>query len=122
AGAPAGAEPVARLVRPQGLVDYDAANAEMHELAETRLSGGTEDTLILLEHPPLYAPGRRWKPDHIVWTEDRIRAAGATLRFIDRGGSLTFHGPGQVVGYPVLDLGTRPDPLRFVRSLEEGLV
>ena len=112
----------ARLIRPAGLVDYDDANAAMHELAEARLSGDADDTLILLEHPPVFTAGRRWKPDHIVWTEERIRAAGAELRFIDRGGSMTFHGPGQLVGYPVLDLGTRPDALRFVRDLEEIVI
>lgn len=94
----------------------------MHHLAEERLAGRDEDTLIVLEHPPVFTAGRRWKPEHIVWTHDRIRTAGAELRFIDRGGSLTFHGPGQLVGYPVLDLGPRPDALRFVRSLEEVVI
>jgi lipoyl(octanoyl) transferase len=112
----------ARLIRPVGLVDYDDANAAMHELAEARLACEAEDALILLEHPPVYTAGRRSKPEHVVWTEDRIRAAGAELRFIDRGGSLTFHGPGQLVGYPVLDLGRRPDALRFVRDLEEVVI
>jgi lipoyl(octanoyl) transferase len=112
----------ARLIRPAGLVDYDEANAAMHELADARRQGRGEDALILLEHPPVYTAGRRWKPEHIVWTEDRIRTAGAELRFIDRGGSLTFHGPGQLVGYPVLDLGPRPDALRFVRDLEEVVI
>lgn len=112
----------ARLIRPVGLVDYDDANAAMHELAEARLAGDAEDALILLEHPPVYTAGRRSKPEHLVWTDDRIRAAGAELRFIDRGGSLTFHGPGQLVGYAVLDLGSRPDALRFVRDLEEVVI
>ncbi|MCI0635928.1 MAG: lipoyl(octanoyl) transferase LipB [Actinobacteria bacterium] len=111
-----------RLIRPSGLVDYDDANASMHELAEERLAGSGEDTLILLEHPPVFTAGRRWKAEHIVWTEERIRTAGAELRFIDRGGSLTFHGPGQLVGYPVLDLGPSPDAMRFVRRLEEVLI
>jgi lipoyl(octanoyl) transferase len=113
---------IGRLILPVGLVDYDAANAAMHELAEARLAGSRSDTLILLEHPPVFTAGRRWKPDHIVWTEERIGAAGAELRFIDRGGSLTFHGPGQLVGYPILDVGPRPDALRFVRDLEEVLI
>lgn len=113
---------MARLIRPEGLVDYDAANAAMHALVDERLRGLGEDTLILLEHPPVYTAGRRWKPGHIVWTEDRIRRAGAELRFIDRGGSLTFHGPGQLVGYAVLDLGARPDALAFVRRLEEVVI
>ena len=113
---------MARLIRPSGLVAYDEANERMHALAERRLAGLDEDTLILLEHPPVYTAGRRWRPDHIVWTQDRIERAGAELRFIDRGGSLTFHGPGQLVGYPVLDLGARPDAMRFVRDLEEVVI
>jgi lipoyl(octanoyl) transferase len=113
---------MARLIRPAGPVDYDEANERMHALAERRLAGEGADTLILLEHPPVYTAGRRWSADHIVWTEDRIRAAGAELRFIDRGGSLTFHGPGQLVGYPVFDLGGRPDAMRYVRDLEEVVI
>ncbi len=113
---------MARLIRPDGPVAYDEANERMHALAERRLAGEGEDALILLEHPPVYTAGRRWKPDHIVWTEERIRDAGAELRFIDRGGSLTFHGPGQLVGYPVFDLGGRPDAMRYVRDLEEVVI
>jgi lipoyl(octanoyl) transferase len=112
----------AALIRPTGLVDYDAANASMHDLGDARLRGEREDTLILLEHPPVFTAGRRWKPGHIVWTQEAIERAGADLRFIDRGGSLTFHGPGQLVGYPVLDLGARPDALRYVRDLEEVVI
>ena len=110
------------LIRPAGIVDYDRANELMHELASLRLRGEIPDTLILLEHPPVFTAGRRSKPEHVVWTEDRIREAGAQLRFIDRGGSLTFHGPGQLVGYPIVDLGSRPDALRFVRRLEEVVI
>lgn len=111
-----------RLLRPSGLVPYDAANTAMHELADRRLSGDSPDTLILLQHPPVYTAGRRWKPEHIVWSEQMMTSRGADLRYIDRGGSLTFHGPGQLVGYPVLDLGTRPDALAYVRSLEEVVI
>lgn len=110
------------LLRPLGLVPYTAANAAMHELVERRLAGDVPDTLILLEHPPVYTAGRRWKPEHITWTEDRIREAGAELHFIDRGGSLTFHGPGQLVAYPIVDLGAKPDALRYVRRLEEVVI
>ncbi len=111
-----------RLIRPVGLVPYEEANAAMHELAEARLHGEGEDTLILLEHPPVYTAGRTSKDDHIVWTEEQIRAAGAELHFIDRGGSLTFHGPGQLVGYPIVDLGSRPEALVYVRKLEEVVI
>ena len=113
---------MAQLIRPGGLVDYDAANAAMHELAQARLTDEGADTVILLEHPPVFTAGRRWKPEHIRWTSERILAAGAELRFIDRGGSLTFHGPGQLVGYAVLDLGPRPDAIRFVRALEDVVI
>jgi lipoyl(octanoyl) transferase len=112
----------ARLIRPPAPVDYDLANGAMHELARERLAGEIGDTVILLQHPPVYTAGRRWKAEDIVWSEDHIRSAGAELRFIDRGGSLTFHGPGQLVGYPILDLGARPDALRYVRNLEEVVI
>lgn len=111
-----------RLIRPAGLVPYAAANARMHELAQARLRGEGRDTLILLEHPPVYTAGRTSKDDHVVWTEERMRAAGAELHFIDRGGSLTFHGPGQLVGYPIVDLGSRPEALAHVRKLEEVVI
>ncbi len=110
------------LVRPPEPVPYAVANAAMHDLAERRLAGDIPDILVLLEHPPVYTAGRRWKPEHIVWTEDRIRSAGAELHFIDRGGSLTFHGPGQLVGYPIIDLGAKPDALGYVRRLEEVVI
>ncbi len=110
------------LVRPPEPVPYAVANAAMHDLAERRLAGDIPDTLVLLEHPPVYTAGRRWKPEHIVWTEDRIRSVGAELHFIDRGGSLTFHGPGQLVGYPIIDLGAKPDALGYVRRLEEVVI
>lgn len=111
-----------RLIRPSGLVPYAEANAAMHELAEARLRGDDVDTLILLEHPPVYTAGRTSRDEHVVWTEDRMRAAGAELHFIDRGGSLTFHGPGQLVGYPIVDMGSRPEALGYVRKLEEVVI
>jgi lipoyl(octanoyl) transferase len=111
-----------RLIRPAGLVPYVEANAAMHALAEARLGGTDVDTLILLEHPPVYTAGRTSKDEHVVWTEDRMREAGAELHFIDRGGSLTFHGPGQLVGYPIVDLGSRPEALGYVRKLEEVVI
>ena len=110
------------LVRPPEPVPYAVANEAMHDLARRRLAGEIPDTLILLEHPAVYTAGRRWKPEHIVWSEDRIRAAGAELHFIDRGGSLTFHGPGQLVGYPIVDVGTKPDAIGYVRNLEEVVI
>jgi lipoyl(octanoyl) transferase len=110
------------LITPPGPVPYDEAYELMHDLAARRARGEVSDTLILLEHPPVYTAGRRWKPEHLVWAENRMKEAGADLRFIDRGGSVTFHGPGQLVGYPILDLGPRPDVMAYVRSLEEVVI
>jgi lipoyl(octanoyl) transferase len=113
----------ARILRPAGPVPYDDANVAMHALAEARVAGDDPlDTLILLEHPPVYTAGRSWKPDHILRSEEQIIGTGAELRTIDRGGSFTFHGPGQLVGYVVMDLGVRPDAMRFVRDLEEVVI
>jgi lipoyl(octanoyl) transferase len=110
------------LIRPPGLVPYDVAYELMHDLAARRLAGEVPDSLILLEHPPVYTAGRRWDPKHLLWAEDAMRAAGADFRMIDRGGSVTFHGPGQLVGYPIVDLGTKPDVVGYVRKLEEVVI
>jgi len=110
------------LIRPRGPVPYADANAFMHDLAERRAAGEVPDTLILLEHPPVYTAGRRSKAEHVRWTPDRIEAEGATLEHVDRGGSVTFHGPGQLVGYPVLDLGVKPDVIAHLRRIEEAVI
>jgi lipoyl(octanoyl) transferase len=94
----------------------------MHSMAERRARGEIPDTLILLEHPPVYTAGRRSEPSHILWAEHQIREAGAELHFVDRGGSVTFHGPGQLVGYPILDLGPTPDVIAYLRRLEQVVI
>lgn len=110
------------LLRPDGLIGYEAANEAMHDLADRRLAGDLPDTLIVLQHPPVYTAGRASKPDHLVWSADALEARGARVHHIDRGGSFTFHGPGQLVGYPIVDLGGRPDAVRYVRRLEEVVI
>ena len=112
----------ARLVRPAGLVAYADAYGWMHELAEQRLAREIPDTLLLLEHPPVYTAGKRWDPAHLRWAEDAMRAAGADFAHVDRGGSVTFHGPGQLVGYPIVDLGPHPDVIGYVRRLEDVVI
>lgn len=112
----------ARLIRPAGPVPYGEAFDLMHGLAERRLAGEIPDTLLLVEHPPVYTAGRRWKPEHLVWAGAQIEAAGAELHFVDRGGSVTFHGPGQLVGYPIVDLGVRPDVPGYVHALEDVVI
>jgi lipoate-protein ligase B len=115
-------DPLASLVRPPQLVPYLEAYEAMHSLAERRSRGAIQDTLILLEHPPVFTAGRRSDPAHILWAEHQIREAGAELQFVDRGGSVTFHGPGQLVGYPILDLGPKPDVMAYLRKLEEVVI
>ena len=110
------------IVRPPGPIPYDLANVAMHGLAERRLAGEIPDTLILLEHPPVFTAGRRAKPQELLWAEDEVLARGAQVRRIDRGGSFTFHGPGQLVGYPILDLGARPDASAHLRRIEETVI
>ena len=110
------------LLEPEVPVPYDVANATMHRLAEHRLAGEVPDTLILLEHPPVFTAGRRATPDQLLWDEAAVQARGGQVRRIDRGGSFTFHGPGQLVGYPIVDLGPRPDVGAYLRALEEAVI
>ena len=72
----------------------------MHRLAERRLAGEIPDTVILLEHPPVFTAGRRAKPEELLWSAEEVAARDAEVHRIDRGGSFTFHGPGQLVGLP----------------------
>lgn len=101
-------------VRDLGTLDYRAAWQLQRELAEARVAGGP-DTLLLLEHPPVYTAGKR--------TEDHERPAdGTPVVDVDRGGKITWHGPGQLVGYPVIGLGEQLDVVNYVRRLEEALI
>lgn len=110
------------LVQPRGLIDYDVANDAMHALAVGRLAGEIPDAVIVLEHPPVFTAGRRAKPEELLWDAAAVRARGCLVRRIDRGGSFTFHGPGQVVGYPIIELGARPDAAAYLRRLEEVVI
>ena len=110
------------LVQPEGRVPYDVSLAAMRDLATARAAGEIPDTLILVEHPPTYTAGSRSEAVHVLWSHDRIEAAGASFREVDRGGSVTFHGPGQLVGYPIVDLGRRPDLAGFLSRMEEMII
>ena len=94
----------------------------MHDLAARRVRGDVPDTLILLEHAPVFTAGRRSRDEDLLWSKDRIESRGGEVHRIDRGGAFTFHGPGQLVVYPVLDLGVRPDLGRYLRDLEEVVI
>ena len=110
------------LIRPPGPVPYAEAYQAMHDLAERRAAGEVPDTLIVLQHPPVYTLGRRSDPAHVRWTRGQIEATGAEVHEVDRGGSVTFHGPGQLVGYPIVDLGATPDVIAHLRRIEEAVI
>jgi lipoyl(octanoyl) transferase len=111
-----------RLIDVAAPVPYGPANDAMHRLAERRLAGEIPDTVILLEHPPVFTAGRRARPDELLWSPDELAARGAEVHRIDRGGAFTFHGPGQLVGYPILDLGPKPDAAAHLRRMEEVVI
>ena len=110
------------LIRPDGPVPYDVANEAMHDLARRRLDDEIPDTVILLEHPPVFTAGRRAADEDLLWSPEEVEARGGAVRRIDRGGSFTFHGPGQLVGYPILHLGTRPDAAGYLRGIEDTVI
>jgi lipoyl(octanoyl) transferase len=101
-------------VRRLGTVDYSSAWQLQRELAEARIAGGP-DTLLLLEHPPVYTAGKRTEP------HERPVDGGPVID-TDRGGKITWHGPGQLVGYPIIGLAQPMDVVKFVRRLEDSLI
>jgi lipoate-protein ligase B len=109
------------IARP-GLLAFSDANEAMHALAERRLHGNVTDGVIIVQHPPVFTGGRRSKAGELLWSEAEVRARGGEVHRIDRGGAFTFHGPGQLVAYPILDLGTRPDAGAYLRDLEEVVI
>ncbi|MCV7443314.1 lipoyl(octanoyl) transferase LipB [Mycobacterium paraense] len=101
-------------VRQLGTVDYGTAWQLQRDLVDARVAGGP-DTLLLLEHPPVYTAGRRTEP------QERP-VDGTPVVDTDRGGKITWHGPGQLVGYPVIGLAEPLDVVKYVRRLEESLM
>jgi lipoyl(octanoyl) transferase len=102
-------------VRRLGSVDYLDAWQLQRELADARVAGGA-DTLLLLEHPPVYTAGRRTEP------HERPVSPSIPVVDTDRGGKITWHGPGQLVGYPIIGLTQPLDVVKFVRRLEDSLI
>ena len=104
-----------------GRVDY-LDGWRLQEAVATRVRAGGEERLLLLEHDPVYTIGRRGTTDHLLAGPGELRRAGASVYRVDRGGDITYHGPGQLVGYPVVRLGDGPDLVEYVRALEGALV
>jgi lipoyl(octanoyl) transferase len=112
-------------VRRLGTVDYQAALDLQKELVEQRKQSLIPDQLLLLEHPPVITLGVKTRNDrsHVLESEASLAARGVGLFETGRGGDVTYHGPGQLVGYPIVDLKPdRCDVHRYVRDLEEVLI
>ncbi|OBJ34843.1 lipoate-protein ligase B [Mycobacterium colombiense] len=101
-------------VRRLGVVDYRVAWQQQRNLADARVAGGS-DTLLLLEHPAVYTAGRRTEPQERPVDDTPVVDT-------DRGGKITWHGPGQLVGYPIIGLAEPLDVVNYVRRLEEALI
>jgi lipoyl(octanoyl) transferase len=112
-------------VRRLGTVEYQAALDLQKQLVEDRKNGRIPDQLLLLEHPPVITLGVKTRNDrsHVLGTPESLAGQGVALFETGRGGDVTYHGPGQLVGYPILDLKPdRCDVHRYVRDLEEVLI
>ena len=105
-----------------GRLDYREAWELQRSLVEARRAGGAPDSLLLLEHPPTYTLGRRGTESHLLLPRHLLEERGAVVLEVDRGGEVTYHGPGQLVGYPIIDLRGRGGPRRYVRALEGVII
>jgi len=110
------------IVRRLGLIPYREAWELQRRLAEQRRAGEVPDTLLLLQHPHTYTIGRSGSRDHVFLSDVQLAARGITCLEVDRGGDVTYHGPGQLVGYPIVDLGLKPDVGAYLRALEACLI
>lgn len=114
-----------------GVVSYDEARDAQERIASERAAGSRPDTLLLLEHPHTYTFGRSSEAANLLLTESEIDQRGIAVRWVDRGGDVTYHGPGQLVGYPILNLGRparadgripRADYVGYIRTLESVII
>ena len=112
-------------IRRLGEISYEDGLILQAKLVEERRAGAIPDTLLLLQHPPVITLGVKTRrgPNHIVASEETLAGAGVTVHETGRGGDVTYHGPGQLVGYPILDLAPdRKDVHIYVRDIEEVLI
>ena len=115
--------PVCQIITCPGLVPYDQGLTWQYDRARRRQSNEVPDGLLLLEHPPTITLGRRTKREDLLTPLDRLSERGITVVEVDRGGEISYHAPGQLVGYPVLDLRAHGQDLhRYLRDLEETLI
>ena len=106
-----------------GRRDYLAVLGIQQKLVEKRKGGDIPDVLVFVEHPPTFTLGRSGRDEHLLLDEGELAELGASFVATDRGGDITFHGPGQIVGYPIVDLKAwQPDVHHYLRGLEEVLM
>jgi len=106
-----------------GLVDYVAACDLQAGLARRRAGQEIDDVMLLLEHPPTVTIGKSGSPENVLAPGETLSEKGIQVFFTDRGGDVTYHGPGQLIGYPIVDLRNRDRDLhRYVHDLEETLI
>jgi lipoyl(octanoyl) transferase len=107
-----------------GQVAYEEALELQRHIARDRISGALpQDVLLLVEHPPVVTLGRASKGKHLIASPEFLRSKGVELFEVERGGDVTFHGPGQLVGYPIVDLKRhRLDLHWYLRKIEEALI
>ena len=116
-----------------GLIEYKEAWKLQDQYAVEIAEGKRPPTLLLLEHPHVYTFGRRGKQENLLWGESQLKEKGIAIHWVDRGGDVTYHGPGQLVGYPLIPLTPTPLPMGegripqadyvgYVRKLEETLI
>lgn len=114
--------PELKIVR-WGRLAYDVALERQTALQTARLEGRAPDTLALLEHDPVFTLGLRVGAErHLLWDQARLTAEGVSVRETNRGGDITYHGPGQLVAYPIVSLERRRDLHAYLRFLEEVLI
>ena len=113
-----------------GLIDYESAWKLQDEYANEIAEGKRKPTLLLLEHPHVYTFGRKGKQENLLWNEIQLKEKGIATFWVDRGGDVTYHGPGQLVGYPLIPLGKlnnenklpETDYVGYIRNLEKMLI
>jgi lipoate-protein ligase B len=113
------------IVEDLGLIEYEAAWKLQDRYATEIAEGKRPPTLLLLEHPHVYTFGRRGKQENLLWGEAQLREKGIAIHWVDRGGDVTYHGPGQLVGYPLLPLTPLrlpPFSVKIAGEKEEGRV
>lgn len=115
--------PPAPSVIDWGRTAYEDARRRQEALVEQRMNGLIEDNLIFTEHEPVFTLGLRKGADrHLIWNATQLSEAGIGLSATNRGGDITYHGPGQIVGYPIVSLASRKDLHAYLRFLEDVLI